>query len=284
MSFDEAEISRNRGMPVELYLFQYGPDAAHHYAYTSAEEEVEFDNIVYVPTPMQRDGTKSSGTLDKSSESVRTGALSEAAELFRIYPPSQEVALIIRQGHLNDPDEEFPVTWAGRVLSCKWEDSQVELTCESIATSMKRTGLRRHWQYGCPHALYRGNAEGGCHADKVRATVTGTVTAVSGNTLSLAEGWNGAFPKEKFRAGTLEWTNAQGVSEARTILRLDTAADTFTLSGLARDIAVDGEVSVVLGCNHQMDDCADLHLVINDFGGDPWIPRKNPFVGTNNYY
>lgn len=292
MSLENYEDSRSKGEPVELYLFIYGPNVTDYYAYTTAETAIvrtetingSSETVSYEKAPLQRDGTKSTGTLDKTAMNVKAGSSIEAAELFRIYPPSQEVALYIRQGHIGDPDNQFLVCWAGRVLGCKWMGTQVQFTCEPIATSMRRTGLRRHWQYGCPHALYRGDSTGGCRASKAAATTATTAAAVSGNTVTLPSGWNGSFAKEKFRGGMAEWTNASGATETRTILRVDTTNDIITLSGLARDLAVDDAIDVILGCNHQMTDCKDLHNVLNDFGGDPWIPTKNPYGNTNNYY
>lgn len=282
--FEDKEDSRALGEPVDLYLFVYGPGASDHYAYTDAETEVVFDSITYSPIPIMREGIKSSGTLDKSAINITTDGGAAIAELFRVYPPTQVVTLIIRQGHLNDVDAEFLVIWTGRVLSCKRIHSEAELTCEPVATSMKRNGLRRHWQYSCPHALYMGNASGGCRASKVAATEATTVAAISGGTITLPEGWNGARDKLKFQRGMVEWTNAAGATESRTILRVNATTNVLDISGLIRDLAVDDPINVILGCSNQLDDCGDLHDNINDFGGQWLIPTKNPIGTYNNYY
>lgn len=278
MTFESKESSRHAGNPVELYRFVWGPGVNDYYAYTNAETAITFDGIDYAPLPIGRGAVQSSGTLDKSSMTVSLPSASDAVELFRVYPPSQEVSLFILQGHYDDADAEFLVVWTGRVLGCKWSGTEASLTCEPIARSMKRTGLRRHWQYSCPHALYHG----GCGAVKANALHPGTVVSTSGNTVTLAAGWQGTSDPLKFRGGPLEWVNADGNTETRTILRV--SGDTLTLSGLVRDLAADDSVSVYLGCNHQMSDCEDLHDAIQDFGGDPWIPVKNPFGVRNNYY
>lgn len=283
MSFEDFEGSRTRGEPVDLYLFQYGPGAGDYYGYTDAEEEITVAGKTYLPKPIDRDAVKASGTLDKQALTIRGARDLTVAELFRVYPPTQIVTLVIKQGHIGDPDNEFLVIWSGRVLSCKFEHSECSLTCEPIATSMKRAGLRRHYQYGCAHALYMGDATGGCRANKAAATVATTVSAIGSATLTLAVGWNGGFPPEKFLGGMVEWLNA-GATERRTILKVNAATNVVTLSGMIRGLIVGGAVDAVLGCNHQMDDCKDLHDNINDYGGQPWIPTKSPFGFYNNYY
>lgn len=286
--FNVQEASRALGEPVDLYLFTYGPGDADYYGYTDAERAVTLGSgpaaRTYLPTPISRDSIKSSGTLDKSALNVSTAGSNAIAELFRVYPPVQVVTLVIRQGHIGDPDNEFLAIWSGRVLSCKRVHSDAELTCEPIATSMKRSGLRRHYQYGCPHALYQGDSSGGCRAAKAAATRATTVVALSGARITLPVGWNGAFDKTKFRGGLAEWAGVGGAVEKRTILQVNVATDQITLSGSVRGLAVAGAINVILGCNHQMDDCATLHSNINDFGGQPWIPTKNPIGNYNNYY
>src|SRR5690606_25380278 len=146
------------------------------YAYTDAETAVVFEGITYVPIPISRSAVKASGTLDKSALKVSVPINAEIAELFRIYPPAQVVTLVIRQGHIGDPDSEFLVHWSGRVLSTERKDSECEFSCEPIATSMRRTGLRRHYQIGCPHVLYGPR----CRASKALATTVAEALTVAG--------------------------------------------------------------------------------------------------------
>lgn len=288
--FEAIETSRALGEPVELFQFVYGPNDE-SYCYTDAEEAVTLvgagpggSDLVFAPFPIMREAITSSGTLDRAALAITTAIDAEVVELFRVYPPMRPVVVIIRQGHLNDPEEQFLVVWSGRVLSCKRGDqSDAELTCEPVQTSMKRAALRRHYQYGCPLALYQG-VEGkvGCHASKAAATESGTVAAIAGTSVTLEAGWNGARDPAKFLGGLCEWDSSSGGREMRTILRV--TGDVLLLSGIVRDLEVGGDVDVVLGCNHQMSDCKDLHNVLPDFGGQPWIPGKNPFGNTNNFY
>jgi len=284
MSFESYEESIYHGEPIDLYTFVYGSGANERHYFVDCEGAVTVAGITYTPVAIRRGAINSSGTLDKSSLNIEVDALSPIAELFRVYPPTQPVTLVMQHGHVGDPDEDFKVVWTGRVLGCGWEESIATLNCEPVSTSMLRTGLRRHWQYGCPHALYMGDEKGGCRADKDAATQTTTVSAVTGSIVTLPVGWNGTRDKAKFVNGLVEWDNGSGSFERRAILKVNTAANVITIGGPIVGMAAGNGLRVILGCNHQMTDCDDLHHSINDFGGQPWIPTKNPFGNTQNYY
>jgi len=287
MTYGSYEESREDGGPVQLFLFRYGQEAGEFYAYTSALDPLTVDHggsvgeIAYTPIPIQRDNITSNGTLDKSALRIDLDVSTELAELFRVYPPSNVVTLTIYEGHADDPDSEFVVVWAGRIVAVSRSGSNAELSGEPVSTQMRRPGLRRHYQYGCPHVLYGAQ----CGASKAAATVSSTVASVSGSNVTLAGGWEGAFARDKFLRGMLEWTPAGGSVQRRTIIRI--ADDTLTLSGLPVDLEASDSVDVVLGCNHKAfapdGDCETLHDNLPGYGGQPWIPIKN-VVNSNPYY
>lgn len=282
MTFAAIDESRDQGQPLELYYFRYGSDAAAFIAYCDGETAFDYGGDTYEPLPIQRGQVVASGTLDKSQMKIAVPMSSEIAELFRAYPPGQVVTLVIRGGHRNDPDAEFPVVWVGRVLSAARatgfgnDQRKAELACEPSSTSMRRSGLRRHYQLTCPHVLYGDK----CQADKEAATVAGTVLSLTYNTLTFEPGWNGPFGVKKFVGGLVEW-DGEVVRERRSILRVD--ADVVTLAGPTTGLEATDVVDVVLGCNHQAGasgDCMALHDNILNFGGFPFIPQQNP-VHTN---
>lgn len=283
MTFAAQEESREQGDLVQLFKFIYGPDPADFYAYTDHTEELTYDGELYVPVPIDRGNIDANGTLDRSALKINTDIGAEIAEIFRVYPPAYVVSLIIRQGHLGDPDEEFKVIWVGRIVAAHREGGELVLSGEPVSTSLRRPGLRRHYQYGCPHQLYGPQ----CMADKVSKTLSATVDSVDGAAVTLDSGWNGAFAADKFLGGIFEWVNDDGLTDRRTILRV--AGDVLSLSGIAKGVAASDTVSVVLGCNHKAyaedgGDCQPLHDNILNYGGDLWIPTTNPIGPYNNYY
>jgi hypothetical protein len=271
VSFEDQEESRSQGEPVELFKFVYGTTPNAFHAYTNAEKSITHAGVTYEPIPIVRNEIRASGTLDKAALTVRVPINAEIAELFRVYPPGQVVTLIVRQGHANDTAGEFLVAWSGRVLSGKREGSETVFTCEPISTSMRRTGLRQNYQYGCRHALY-GPA---CKASKPAATLEVVSVIVTATRITLNEGWNGSFPVAGFVGGMVEWDTARG-REFRSILKIENAGKTLVLTGPTTDFAAGDPLDVVLGCPHDLASCETLHDNVVNFGGFPWIPTENP--------
>ena len=279
MSFSGREESRFFGKPVSLYLFQYGESASSYYGYTDAEHEITFDGKVYQPVPIERGNITASGTQDKITIDISMPVDLPLSELFRVYPPSQVVTLILRQGHVDDPDQQFLVCFSGRVLSSARKKNESVFSCEPIATSLSRNGLRRNYQYGCPHVLY-GTM---CRANKAAATTTITPTAASGVTITLPPAWATAAQAQTYIGGMVQWVTATGDTVLRTILQV-TGTNVFVVSGPLANYVAGSPVSMIKGCNHQMTDCSAVHSNIQNFGGQPWIPLKNPIGMRSQYY
>lgn len=293
MAFGGFEASRFSGEPVDLYFFRYGPEAKNFFAYTDAEEPVTFgedddgDPIVYQPIPIDRGKITSSGTLDRANLPVRTPHNSDLANLYLIFPPSSVTTLILRQGHRLDPDQEYKVVWSGRVISCARKGSEAEFTCEPISTALRRNGLRRRYQYGCPYVLYGGD----CGASKPAATTATTVSSYSGARVTLPADWPGLAQAPKYLQGLAEWIAPSGAREVRTILRVENGGRTFLLSGSTRGLGVGAPIEMVLGCNHKSGtpaqpdgDCGPLHDNVQNFGGQERIPLKNPVGSLSNSF
>lgn len=286
--FGTKEASRSQGEPVTLYLFEYGDRRT---GYTDAEQPIIHDDgdergpVTYKPIPIQRGKIVSSGSAAKSTLSLTLPVGTVIARLYLSYPPSSTTTVIIRQGHIGDPDEQFLVCWVGWVLSCARTGLTATLTCNPVSSSLKRNGLRRRYQYGCPHALYGPE----CKASKAAATTSTTVSTTEGNSVTLSPGWS-PHP-EKHVGGLLEWTTVDGVYEVRTIRRVVNGGATLMLSGPPRGLLSGSTVSAVLGCNHKSGvgaqpdgDCRPLHNNVQNFGGQMYIPFKNPISMVNQFY
>lgn len=273
MTVGQYEESRARGAAVEIYLFRFGTEPTAFRAYCDVEFPVEVDGVTYQPLPIQRAGITSQQSLDKAAMDVKVPINSEIAGLFSLLPPSNKVTLVVRRGQADDPDQEFPVIFAGHVQQSSRDGREATLSCVPASVSIKRVGLRRHYQYTCPHVLYDQDS-GSCRADKAAATqLARSVTAITSNRITLAAGWNGTPPGAKYVGGLVEWDGPYG-RERRTILRVN--GNVLSLTGLPSGLSVGNTVDVVLGCNHQTEDCAALHNNIVNFGGMPYIPSENP--------
>lgn len=276
MAFGFFELSRSKGRKVSLYLFRYGASAGSYYAFTNHTKSISRSGITYNPVPIKRGKIVYKSNLDKTRLDVRTALELPIAELFRIYPPSQVVTLTISELHLPDTDNDVRVVWSGRVTSASREGRELVMGCEPIRTSTRRMGLRRHYQYSCPHVLF----SAACGANKAAATTSATVASVSGTSITLIAGWT-TQPLTRYVSGTIEWTNAAGDLETRAILSI--SGDTLQISGLLRDVAPGTSISVIRGCARTMDGCNEHSNILN-FGGCPFIPTKSPVNRTSVFY
>lgn len=286
MAINDYEGSRDRGQQVELYQFIYG-EAGQEYLYTDGEGDITFDGKTYTPLSIDRDKITSKGDLSGREIKVKVPISSEIANLFRIFPPGRVVNLIIRQGHVANPDDpvefatgdNFGVIWTGRVLESSRAGSEATLTCEALSSGMKRPGLTRHYQWSCPLALY-GTGVGQCNAPKVANPAV--VSTIVGNKITLVDGWIGAFAGKDFIGGLFEWQGVSG-TEARGILRVE-STNTIVISGPPIGLAVTDSVDVFLGCPHTLAGCETLHDNVVRYGGEPWIPTAGNPVGRNTHF
>lgn len=298
MALEDYEGSRDRGQQVELYQFVYGEEDQ-EYLYTDGEESVTFDGRTYVPLPISRDKITSKGDLSGREIKVTVPAGSPIADLFRIFPPGRVVSVIIRQGHLanfDDPaefadGENFAVIWTGRILESSRNGYEATLTCEALSAGMRRPGLRRHYQWSCPLALY------GPQCKALKVAIPAVVQNLVGNKITLLEDWIPVpvLPEDaeegevapappttnKFIGGMLDWQGEAG-TEARGILRVE-GASVIVISGPAIGLSIGDSVNVYLGCSHTVEDCENLHQNILNYGGHPWIPTTGNPVGKNNH-
>lgn len=302
MAFNDYETSSARGQPVMLFQFVYGVQSDGttpiYLAYTDTESEVVHDGITYDPLPIKSGKIKSSGKMDTNEVRLTVPRDSQIAELFRVYPPGRVVSVTIRQGHIPNGDdpagyltgENFPVVWLGRVLESSREGAGASLTCEASSASMKRPGLRRHYQWSCPLVLYGAR----CQADKIAATTTSTITSLTGNRITPDTPWQKQVPEDpdadpvvmvdigasSYVGGLVEWQGPDG-PERRSILRV-TSAGELVLNGPATGLNVGDTAEFVLGCPHTLAGCETLHENVVNYGGQPFIPTENP-VGKNNH-
>ena len=253
---------------------EFGP-----YAFCDGEEPITRAGITYQPFPISISDITSNGNLDKSDITVTLARGSIFENEFIGFPVSHVVNLIVFQGHTNDAPTlfDYPAIWVGRVGAPAFENETIAFNCVPVSTSIQRPGLRRNYQLSCPHVLFGPQ----CRASRNDATVTRTVTAISGNSVTF----NTALPlaAAKYKGGLLEWT-ADGHSSIRTIVSVTGDKTAIGIRGNLRGLNVGSSIKITFGCNRLQSDCADLHHNILNFGGQPSIPLENPLSQKNIFY
>lgn len=283
MTYAAHETSEQSGAPVELYLFTRnavdGSDPCSPVSSstvlvrsTSAEVDIEHDSETWVSDVLSRSDLEESPELARVPISITTRRNNPVADLFRVSPPTDVIALTIFRLHRDDSPAEAVVLWMGRVLNCEWTGAQARLNCEPVSTSVRRTGLRRLYQKGCPHVLYGA----GCKVDRTAHDIATTVTAIDGKVLSVA-----ALLDRPYAGGYVQRETSSGVFEKRFIQAQDGLDLTLSLPFSGLDVS--DAVTVFPGCDHTTATCNDVYSNLPNYGGMPFIPSKNPFGGDPVY-
>lgn len=270
MTYSTAESSYQGGAPVELYTFACG---ASRYYYTSADEDQLVDLVTYRAAPIVRGDIEQTSEVAKLSLRLTVARDFPVADLYRVSPPSEVVTLSLSRLHRGDGDKA--VVWMGRVLNAEWAGHQATLVCESVYTSIKRTGLRRQYQRSCPHVLY--SVPCGVAAASYREDVP--VYAVSGTTIECLA--FAAKPAGYYSGGFIEYQTPAGLTERRAIR--DHTGQAITVTHQIPGLAPGATITAYPGCDHTTATCQVKFANILNYGGAPYIPQKNPFGGSSLY-
>lgn len=269
MTYDLREESLQSGEPIELYQFTFGTNI---YRCTSAKNEITMLGHVWQPEPLKRDSIDFSAEKGRNNLKIESSRQFTIADLYRIMPPSDVILLTLYRFHLGD--SEAIVIWSGRLLNVEFESSRATLVCEPITTSLKRTGLRRLYQRQCPHLLYGDS----CRVNKASFAVPATLSAVNGTTINSAA--FGLYANGYFAGGFIEF-NYNGVTERRFITEHTGTQIVINIPLLG--LAASSSITAFAGCDHAKDTCHNKFNNLNNYGGFPYIPQKNPFGGNGIY-
>lgn len=262
MSYLSFETSAYSGQPAELYRFALG---AQNWYYTSARETIEYLGSSYAPVVLSRSGFGQTKEFGKAPVTLNCARDFPVAALFLPGAPDGVVSLTIYRRHAADP--EFITYWKGRVVSASFSGAEVELSCEPLFTGLKRAGLRARYQINCRHVLYGV----GCGLTAEAWRVSATLTGVTGAQLQSAT----------FSAQADGWFKAGYVAFGQDIKRLIVAhtGNTVTLSAAIPGLIVGDAVWAYAGCDHAKATCDTKFANLLNYGGFPYIPKKNPFSG-----
>lgn len=271
MAYDHFEDSAYDGAPVEYYEFSW---ATQRVRYTSAEADDNFQGHNWASIPISRESNVETSELAKAGIRITGPRTMTVANLFRVHPPGLVVGVKVFRAHRDTGD--FEIRWMGRVLNVEFKGPSAELYCEPVTTSVKRIGLRRQYGRACPHVLYDTTPKT-CNVVKANFAVVATVTAVSGQRISLAGGSPKLAEISYFLGGEIEWYPVGTPWQERSAILGHPQANLIQVR--TGDGMLNNGDTVVLypGCRHTVSDC---HFRFNNFinyGGQPFFPLDNPF-------
>jgi len=259
MTYQEKETSVYDGSPVELYKFGV---LNQEWYYTSGDEEVVYGGNTYQPSPISRTSPEQSREGGYTKLTLTVQRDHEIAQRYRVYVPLSAMTLTIFRYHRGDG--ETIAFWVGRIRAVTWEGDFAKIECEPISAQLSRDGLRYQFQTQCNHMLYGP----GCGLSAVSYKVQGQVEAVDGNTVTAS-----AFSSEAdgyFKAGYL-------FRDLDYRMIVNHVGDTVTLLLPFESLSVGTLVDAYAGCDRSKATCRDKFDNVLNYGGFPFVPRKNPF-------
>ena len=277
MSYGTIDESTAEGRPLFLYQFVEGAEA---WRFTSRATEWvspagaiadETEDLTWAPAVIAH------GTITQSPDPQRVPLelsfpLSHAFARRFLGPRGPELTtLTIYRGHEQLPAETV-AQWKGRVVEGVVAGQRIELRCESLFTTLRRAGVRAKYQRLCRHALYGR----GCTLDIEAFFVSGTASSSAGAVVEVPEA--SLQPDGWYRGGVLRHDGAMafilGHSGATLVLARG-------LPALIEAVAAQGSAAVQIapGCDLRAATCRDKFANLDNFGGFPEIPGRNPFGG-----
>lgn len=266
MTYSAYDSSVEGGMPVELYRFNQGPL---EWNYTSSAEPVLYLSTTYTPEAITRSSISQTGEMAKDGISLVFPRDNEFAAQFLGQTPDLTTTLTLYRGHLTDGDAEFVAYWKGRAVAGSAAGAEVTVECESVFTSMRRSGLRARFQRTCRHSLY-GSA---CGLDKASYAVPAYIQ--SSTSFTLVNNASSLQPDGTYTGGMVE------LESGAMRFIVNHVGDTLYLSRPFAESVNGQTVSIFPGCDHLKSTCITKFNNLLNFGGFPYIPNINPFGGSS---
>lgn len=267
MSYDVAEQSVHDGAPVECYKFT---GTFRTYRYTSSSNRETVNGEEYQPVAGKR-GTIRSGTQADDSLALEI-TLPFNLDVVQDYgyaesPPS--LTLEVYRVHRNTNfATDWVLLWKGEVTAFNIKGRKATVRVPSIFSRALQGDLPNvYYQGPCNHVLY----DSLCKVSRATHSVTTTTTDVQTLAFSVIDdgGVDGVLA-----AGEAVCTRT---GERRLIL--NNLAGTVTIGYPFVDLRVGDEVELTKGCDHSFTTCKAKFGNAANFGGDPYIPADNPFMG-----
>ncbi len=275
MSFDTREASVHDGAPVLLFEFSRGPAV---WRYTNCGVDYTLGGIVYTDVPGFTDDTISqSGDATRDAVNLVVPASLGVVSHYLQSRPTTRMRLVIRSVHFGDTaTADAEIEWIGYVVGIKRSKiGQRTITCNSIAATFGRPGLRLCWSRGCPYVVF----DYQCGLNPDDWAVPATLTALDGNTITAAA-LASAAEDGYFTGGIIRWTTDDGIDETRGLDLHDRAAGTCSVYGGTSGMTNGQAVTLYPGCDYTVATCNRRFDNRLNCGAHKGQPGKSPFDGN----
>ena len=248
----------------ELYKFT---DGRNSWYFTSGDSSENYDGKVYTPVAISRTAIESKDEMSKDVLNITI----DKRNLFAIKCLTELMYNEVRVDIFTKEDSAFKASWQGRLSVVKPDIGIIMLVFESDVTDLRRVGGRIKFQRTCPHALYGPRCQVNDDTYKLKGSIESfTSTTISVPICSSKEDGYFSGGKVRLADGTMLFIISHVGSELTLIREFSGAS-------------IKDNVWVHPGCNKSVSTCKDKFNNLIHFGGFPYIPTQNPFVGDSIY-
>lgn len=282
MTYALIESSPAEGRPYFLYQFAEGAQiwrfTSRAAAWTSAD--AVGTPITWEPAAVAHGDVVQTSEIERGQLELTWPLSHPFARRFLAPLGNTPVTLTIFRGHEQVLGETV-AHWKGRVVGASVEGPRIQLTCESVFSTLRRAGVRAKYQRLCRHALYGR----GCGLDIAAHWQTGSLLGVSGSVLIVPKA--AEQPDGWYRGGVLRFGAQLGfitdhvgahLTLSRPIPEIAAALSAPDLDPFTGD-PLPVLVDIAPGCDLRAATCAAKFSNLLNFGGFPEIPGRNPFGG-----
>jgi uncharacterized phage protein (TIGR02218 family) len=268
MTYSEKELSVFDSEPIELYTFQFSGGT---WRYNNSDSDVISGGQNFTSLNIKRLAIEENQDRSRAPQTIVMPGDTAFVVPYRASPPNGVVQLILQRYHRDD--SEVRIIWQGRVVNVKFMNDGVEaeVRCEPVFTSLVRPALRRLYQRACSHVLYGTE----CKVVRTIFETNATLQSVSGNIIS-----SGTFALQVdgfYNGGYVEWSQS-GITQRRFII--SHTSDAITVSLPFDGIPGNATVKLYPGCDHTLNHCINKFNNVDNYGGQPFFPNKNPMGGS----
>lgn len=264
MTYATQEVSIQGGRPYFLYTFTKGATINR---FTSSAQDVEYLSNTYTASPIRHEGINTSGDVERVQMNIYFPKSNSFAQTYFSPDYSDVITLTILRGHYGADDTQ--VMWKGRVINYEAMFDEIKIVCESIQTTTRRNGLRAKYERTCRHALYGD----GCGLNIEDFYTTATVDSISELDVTVSVASADEQIDGYYTGGILEKDGNFA------FIRKD-VSNVLTMQYLIDGLTAGDTVRIAPGCNLNKGTCVSKFNNIVNFGGFPFIPKKNPFGGN----
>lgn len=248
----------------ELYKFTLGSTV---WCFTSGDRQESYDGRNYVPIAISRSSIEYKNDMSKDVLEITIDRKNDFAKKCL----DDEIYAKVKLELFVKEDNQFNVYWNGRLSIVKTNKGVITLVFESNMSDLRRVGGRRKAQRTCDHALYGSR----CRVNKDNFFISGIISSITSSGLVISE--CASKPNAYFSGGQVLFSDGISVYISQHI-----GANINLMRG-KKSAKIGDSVNVYAGCDKSVSSCKTKFNNLNNFGGFPYMPTKNPFVGDSIY-